>query len=469
MGIQLPRYVSQRRDSYHFQRSIPTRLMHLTSLRFFTMPLGLKVGASERQLYEATDFAQNQFALYCKTLEVSDPNAYADTELNELALKMLRERNASLSEFQQIKVDEFIAAQEELGGYKLQPTATDLASQVIPEIDDVAIKFAAGEPLSLQDKVAKKAYDLLLTPRSKRGRPTLGGLWEDYLSSRGKLESHSYVKKASGRWKRFLSFSGDGYFQEESKGALLDALEDYVQSRRNDGIGESSIRRELAEVVACLNFGAKKHRLTWRVQRPELRQEETKLRHVFTLDEQVAMINFCLSDQPKFGKHSAIISLAFLGGMIPSEIKNIEPTGMFFESETPYVGFSVGGKTAYRRRAVPIVFGVNLLRNHLSDAIKWINETSGSNVSACVNNLIQSITKNSKLTLYSCRHTFRMNATKHSVPVTALNAIGGWKDTYMGSREMLRYGAAALEDSEHIRFLFAESQKIQSHLLEKIA
>jgi hypothetical protein len=58
-----------------------------------------------------------------------------------------------------------------------------------------------------------------------------------------------------------------------------------------------------------------------------------------------------------------------------------------------------------------------------------------------------------------------MNATQANVSVSALNAIGGWSGGYVGSREMLAYGSAALQSTEHLKFLFDESSKIQARLI----
>ena len=117
---------------------------------------------------------------------------------------------------------------------------------------------------------------------------------------------------------------------------------------------------------------------------------------------------------------------------------------------------------------MPIVLGVDTCRLWLESAVKWANETSASNVGACIGSFVKKLTGNSSLSIYSLRHTFKMNATQAEVPVMAMNAIAGWTGGYSGSREMLAYGSAALEGTAQLEYLFKASVKVHKRLMENI-
>ena len=465
MAVKTPKYVSLKRSSFHFQRALPTRLHHLTSERYFTTPLGLKEGANELQLFQAADKANTDFELFCKTLEKSDPNAYDDSEIDALAFQMLKRRGATAGAFERVKLDTDLARKEKILSLQLQAHPADYAALVVPEIDSFIEKSFTGEPFTLNEKVIKRAYDALVQPRSQRLNQTLSGLWSEYLTHRRKDPSDRDVQKATRRWERFLSFVGDGYLVEDSKTVLMDAIDDYVSERRAEGIKEASIHRELAEVVACVNLGAQKRRFSWKLSRPERQVERAKLRDVLTTQEQIELVSYCLSPSPKDAQASVFILLGFLAGVIPTEIQRLESKDVHLSGALPYVTFLEKGKSEYRRRVVPVVMGLETMREHLGSAVDWVNRTSTSNISACVKKLIRRVTGNPTLTIYSLRHTFKMNAVQANIQVTALASIGGWSGGHSGSREMLAYGSAAFESTEHLRFLSGEATKIQARVL----
>ena len=179
-------------------------------------------------------------------------------------------------------------------------------------------------------------------------------------------------------------------------------------------------------------------------------------------------MKYCLNPEEKHGAYAAIVLLGLLGGVIPTEISRISTKNIHLSGEHPYVAFLNKGKTEHRKRVVPIVLGVDTCRLWLESAVKWANETSASNVGACIGSFVKKLTGNSSLSIYSLRHTFKMNATQAEVPVMAMNAIAGWTGGYSGSREMLAYGSAALEGTAQLEYLFKASVKVHKRLMENI-
>ena len=128
--------------------------------------------------------------------------------------------------------------------------------------------------------------------------------------SKGKDPQNIEVKKATRRWERFLAFVGDGYLVEDTQIALLDGLDEYVLQRRTDGVSEATIHRELADVVACINHGAEKRRLTWKLSRPKQRPHDPALRSVLTWTSRSRLVKYCLNSR---SKARAIRCISLLG------------------------------------------------------------------------------------------------------------------------------------------------------------
>ena len=85
MVKNLPKYVSLKRSSYHYQRQIPTRYQHISKSKYFTVPLGLKVGATEVELATAAQQAGDEFGRFCRLLSVSDPVVSERTRYREFS------------------------------------------------------------------------------------------------------------------------------------------------------------------------------------------------------------------------------------------------------------------------------------------------------------------------------------------------------------------------------------------------
>lgn len=465
MPIKLPKYVSLKRSSYHYQRAYPTKLQSIAPSRFYSAALNLKVGASELDIFKAADAINKSFDLYCRTLENSDPNLFDDVEIDTLARKFLRDRNLKEAELANFKVDPLTRAREEFLGEQLQVDAIDIAAGLIPEIDDLSELVYLRREMSLQEKVVAKAHQLLLQPRKAREVLTLSQLWKLYLDNKERAPSQRDVKRITSRWERFLSFCGDGLLNQDSYACLDDALHEYVAARRGEAVTEATIKRELAEVLACLNFGAKKLRLQWRLSQPSFKFHEPAEKPVLTLPEQVALLSYCLNPPKRFGKHAAIAILGMLGGMMVSEIEKLTGSSVQLDGQYPYVTLMTRGKTKARKRVIPVVFGADVLAEYLSDAATWLSETTHDNAGQLVNNMIQKVTGNEKLTMHCCRHTFRMNASRAGVDVTAMNEIGGWTDGARVSQSMLKYGASALQNTDYLAHLFGQSQRIHAEIL----
>lgn len=472
MVKNLPKYVSLKRSSYHYQRQIPTRYQHISKSKYFTFPLGLKVGATEVELATAAQQAGDEFGRFCRLLSASDPAVLRAQDIENSAHLLLKRRGLSQGNLSKVPYDPYL---DEVGNATLglehsnpqfQMLALDYAALEIPEIEEIAFKSAAKQLITPTERIAAKAYKLLVTQRSRKITPTLSSVWKDYVRYK-KLDVQSRVgRKTQVRWDRFIQIIGDRLLSPTLDEQISDALEDYVEHRRDDEVKDQTIQRELAEVLACLRLAATKYRFKWKIVRPALASEEESEKSVLSKEEQKLLVKYCLNPERGRAHQAAILLLALQGGCSASEIARLPEKHIHLHSETPFIAIFTKRKTVHRKRVVPVVLGSNVIRENIEEARKWMQSTTESNWSAVLKDLLRRITKNEALSAYSCRHTFRLNARLSNVSVVAINDIGGWSGQRDMSKQMLQYGSSALEGSDSVRHLYEQSAVIHRHLLD---
>ena len=112
------------------------------------------------------------------------------------------------------------------------------------------------------------------------------------------------------------------------------------------------------------------------------------------------------------------------------------------------------------------MLGVDYLKEHLDEAIRWISRTTDSTPSARIKKMMREYTGDQSLTGHCCRHTFRSNCEASGVPSTVTAAIGGWSGASLGlSDNLLGYGEEGLASSAVVRQLYSSSLQIHRHLL----
>jgi integrase len=472
MAKNLPKYVSLKRSSYHYQRQIPTRYQHITKSKYFTFPLGLKLGATEVELATAAQRAGDEFERFCRLLSVSDPAALSAQDIEHSAHALLKRRGISQSSLEKIPYDPHLdeVGRASLGAKHSNPQfqfdAKDYAALEIPEIEEIAFKSASKQFITPVERIAATAYKLLVTQKNRKINPTLSTAWKDYVRHK-KLDVQSRVgRKTQVRWDRFIQIIGDRLLAPTLDEQINGALQDYVETRRDESVKEQTIQRELAEVLACLRFAAKKHSFKWVILRPELASDEESEKSVLSKVEQALLVKYCLNPERGRAHQAAVLLLALQGGCSASEIARLPDKDIHLDEEIPFIAIFTKTKTTHRKRVVPIVLGLNIIRENIKEARAWMKTTTESNWSAVLKDLLRRITKNQALSAYSCRHTFRLNARLSNVSVVVINDIGGWSGQRDMSKQMLQYGSSALAGSDSVRHLYEQSAVIHRDLLD---
>ncbi len=464
--MKLPKYVRTLKGSLYYQRDYPTRLKHLTSKKTYTSPLRLKANqASDVDVSKAVALATEAYDLHLKLIENSDPESFTKDELSMAATEFLRKRSLTVGQFEYVQQDPSIAAKEQREWRQLQPDTNDHANWSIPEFEEVLMKEQSGQTLTMQDKIIGEAF-FKVQSAAKSKPQTLESLWSHYVQHKGiDLDSRN-GKRSSRHWVHWLTVTGDHVIAPNTIDRIHSGLDSYVEERVAAGIKGSSIQRELNGPIACLRYCSRRFRFGWVIEPPEISQSEKKRKAVMSQETQKELIHKCLLVTGNDAPVAASIILMLQGAMMPSEIGRLDAEDVSLDSSVPHLVIRNDTKTNARKRVVPIVLGVDYLKEHLNDVIGWIRRTTDSTPSARIKKLMREFTGDDTLTGHCCRHTFRVNCEANGVSSSVISAIGGWSGSSVGvSSLMLDYGSEGLASTEVVKGLYKASLEIHSHLL----
>lgn len=471
-----------------FRKSIPTELAITAGRRHFQEYLPIEVSATFEEAFEAAKPARDRYNAYIKSLKNSSIDAFTENEIESLASSFLKKAKLTQGALALHKIGpEFIKRYglegiEETLGRKLNTADIQLLffpgiTSVVARNEEEVRRFQAfrrelgleGKGLfnetlkpqpTIQELAQFRAAEVATNILSKQPR-TLTWWWNDYLDFRGLTDPDKReTKRIQHYWDRFLLRVGDHVVTAESQQVIDDALEEQVQSRlRERSVTVSTIKRELSEVLSALNRMAQKQRPKWpKFVVPETPRYEENEKDPLAVDDQIKLVQHCLSRHDDWV--SAVHLLELQGGMMAQEIKTLKPEDLYLDGNYPHIVIRTG-KTVARPRIVPIVLGLELIKNNILTAIARLDVKEPS---ATPTNRLKKLF-GGKYTSHSLRHTLRINGTAHDVSHLAIQTISGWSDGKM-NKHMLRYGKAGLADSsEVVRATFLASLQIHKHLM----
>ena len=451
--MKLPKYVRARASKYHYQRDYPLRIRELTGKKTFTYPLNLFISsATEMEIKKQALAADEAFDLDVNLITNSDPDIFSLSEVDKAAAELLRKRGLHVGQ---------TSGSATLGGQEVG--AAYFADELFPEIDEISSKLDLGETLTAKQKVIEHAYRKLITKQKEQPK-LLSMLWNEHVKYRNIDITSRDGKKSQRFWDRWISIAGDTVIGPATLGHINDGMDAYVAEREGKVKGQS-IQRELSDVISCLRRASKKYRLGWHIEPPLIKQNEADIRLTFEPSHQIALVTEILNEniKPRYG---VALLLCLQGGMMTSEIRRLETEHLGLDTDIPHLKIVGKTKTKERKRIVPIVLGVDLIKEHLSDTIKWLRSVTESTPSATLKKIIRKVTGNERLVTHSLRHTFRSNAQVAGVDMLSINDIAGWRDKDRGQSEhMFHYGAEGIAQTDRMKKLYEASLKIHSHLL----
>jgi integrase len=453
MAISLPKYIRARRGSYHYQRRYPTKLLHLITQKMFTYPLKLHVDtASELEVQKVTVEAEEAYQRQLSLISNSDPEAMQGTELDKAAADYLRRNNLSVGQFLRVVKNSEISVQEELEQRQLQDDGYNYADE--------------GLPLTAKERVIGAAYMKLINKASAKPK-TLGSLWDEYVEYREIDPQSRNGKKAFKYWARWISLAGDCDISRQTLEHINEGMDAYVSAREGQ-VSSQTLIRELGDVTACLRRASRKHRFGWHIELPEIKKTPVQSRNPLEPQQQIELVSAILSTNSTINPKYGVAMLLYLqGGMMTSEIKRLRDGDIALDADIPHLKIINETKTDDRKRIVPIVLGLGLIKDNLDETIKWLQGCTESAPSATLKKIMRRTINSAKTSPHCLRHSFKINGQNAGVSLLTIASIAGWSDEQRkASKHLLSYGSKGISQSAVVQTLYQESLKIHKHLID---
>ena len=464
---ELPRYVKLKNGiNLSYQRRVSKQLCEATGCsQHYRQSLGLKLGATPTQIHNALSKAHEAYDVHVKMLSNSSPDALDDTELDLAAAALLRRVRRKPSEFAwlQPRVDAIDKASIAVFG-----NDEDIWSLQTEE------KYwkSKGVSLNREQTIQKRAVEKLLQHATHKPK-TIMSLYHAYNEAKGyknpnltKQEKRDKLRSKK-RLGRFVAMLGDRAINNDTPSQLRAALMAY-KNERIAQVTPSSVSRELNDMMAFIKWCRDQYGFDWQVSKPVLGNIASKPRHPLNKEEQQKLVRYCVSTNvPDKDRIACCIALLELqGGMMQSEIKRLEPEGIKLDSAIPYIMITGVTKTNQRKRLVPIVLGLDFIKENFKETHAWVKRVTESSVSRKMRDFLRRVTGNKTVTAHCLRHTLKWNTDLNNVSAYEAASIGGWSGGSIGvSQHMLNYGAEGIEYEGRIKTIQDTSLKIHKHLL----
>lgn len=163
----------------------------------------------------------------------------------------------------------------------------------------------------------------------------------------------------------------------------------------------------------------------------------------------------------------------FQSGGMASEIARLRvEEDLWLGREFPFVAFLVGWnratKNVERMRYIPIVLGLDLIREKLPKAVEILARHSepASKLSDELQTFLQPISLQKHFTSHCLRHAFRLNAQNVLANSMVTMTIAGWSSE-KSNKIAIEYGAEDFSRSESLKALHYEQSRIFAHLTKQ--
>ena len=441
--------------SYRYLRKYPLRLRSTYSnlpLQYSRELPDINDGSTDEQKFSALASAAKHYDLHVKTLTASDPKAFTDTERAMAIEEVLRKKKLRQGEF--IDDDQHI-------------------DSAFPELWSIPSDAERGQvPYTFQESVVIDAYFATKELAEVKLESTFRQAWNSYLKAKLITDvSKGQGKEKQARFERVLAVTGDFIINDKTKREVLQRLQQFINQRAEDGIKAQTIARDLKEAMAAIR-GV--HQLGWadavslnpKRNSLQLPVETAPLKgRVLTLDELDLLVNKAITAPDKW---LVCFLLQLQAGIILSEIARLRlDKDVFLDAPVPHILFRGGDegltKKEARVRVVPIVLGIDQIRQGLPELHKWLNAQSKAN-QRCNDKLRKILNlsgKNPDVKGHSFRHTWVRLASRAEISIRHEQAIGGWSQNDGEMNKMLAvvYDPNGFRDDMDLLEQIYETQK----------
>jgi integrase len=493
-GIESGIGIMTRRASYlkvrpngmmRYCRDYPTKLQKtFTDLpQQFNRELGLHENCSDSDFLKAMGESSRAYDLKVKTLSNSDPEAYTESELKMAVEEVLRQRKvkegglAHVAEQQYQNKAQWEAALE--AGEEV-PSKTDIALEVFPEMDDI-IDDSKRRKLTFKEEVIGHAWKAAQTLPKLTTRQTMREAWKRYALDNNINVSSPSGKSKQQRFERVIKYTGDFIISSETKDEVQDRIQNFITNKRheNPSIKAQSLKRELGEFIAAIRYVP---RIDWgdrlslesRSNNFQIPKETPPLKGKNLSDDELRLFfRTCLTQADS--KWTALLVAAH-AGISGVEIRRLRvDKDLYLNAKYPHIIFRGGdsriAKTDARPRVVPIVIGLEVIKEFLPQTIKWMNSVDPKSPNQILNKRLRKLLgAEPDIKTHMFRHTWLRLSRRARISEDNKHAIAGWEHGDRNNTVMERvYDAQGYtDDPELLKQLYDDQKEIFSRFTQDL-
>ena len=488
--VQKIQYVKRKANKLFFTKRWPKSLANVIGTVGFSAPLG-GIEQTQAEVIAKVSKALKEYDVKVKLATNSNPNDYQDNEIDILVQANLRRLKQVHGLPQFVAPDQHVIDHNSNSFNKLtaediefnpadpQPTRTTKSQEFISNrvglanslvsLDGVLIKQELGQKLTIKDKVAGATWVALQEKAKKKPKMMLYDQWAKYTAFQGLTTSTTNWDKFCGPiiQNRSLNLSLQGH-QDFSR-----ELNQGLNLYRNSRVGVvkiATIKRELNSIRACLKFITLEYQFGWLLEKTRLQKPkagEVKERLPLSMEHQQKLVAYCLSKEHR-DKPQATMALLYLqGGVMPTEVSRMRPEVQIanLTNVAPHLSILGETKTGARRRPVPVVLGLDVVRDNIEKTIAWANIPRATRIGQMKRFLDLATDTKGLYVSHGLRHTFSQNCRLSNCRDDDKCTLGGWT-SYGGASSMSRrYGASGMFDQSNIERLYKVSLDIHRNLL----
>ena len=478
------KYLSERKSGdYRYVRDFPTSLLRTfpDHPKQFSKELHLNSSCTDSELHRAMDEASRQYDLRVKTALNSDPNAFSESELKMAVEEVLRQRKLKPGEYAHVPSTQYSKEEWDRAiqhGASIVPDRHDLAEWAIPEIEDIGDDLNRGKKLNFEQQVYLDAWKSVQELPKFRKKQTMREAWARYVADNNIDITKGDGKHKQQRFDRVIKYTGDFVISQETREEVQDRIQNFIHEKRqeNPNIKAQSIKRELREFIAAIRYVP---RIDWG-ERLQLSGKQNNFQvpretkpvqgRNLTDDELRLFFSTCLTKPDE--KWTALL-LAAHAGLGMREIMRLRiDEDVFLDAKYPHIIFRGGdeekAKVDSRLRVVPIVIGLDVIKEWLPETIKWMNSVDLKSPTSTLNKRLRALLgKEVTVKSHMLRHTWLRLSRRARISEDNKHAIAGWEhgDTNNTVMERVYDRHGYRDDPELLAQLYDDQKEIFSRFI----
>ena len=456
------KHVTQRRNGYYYERHYPTRVLGKAPGKRFSMPLNVKVGASESEIAKAAGVAGEAFEIEVRRLENTDAGVASDAAIDMLVSKLLKSLNLSDLKLSSSNLRAEVSEEGEAAGATAERLVGIYIERNLQRVlgslpDDTEMDRA------IKGRVAER-----LTQRASQTPKRLSQLFKPYCDYRDvKADGSKRYRQKLSNFQRALSFIGDHPLVPSTDKEINRGHKELVESLIARGVKPVSAQKAITMSLGCFRWASDEFEMDWNIRtiRPKASDKaKSKQRKTASKQQMIEVAQACVAADDVVGA----MGLLALHGLLPTEIARIENVDTL-NSKIPNI-LLPEGKTIQRKRAVVICFGLKTIKRHLSDAITYsASKTDNEGGSATLNRRLRKMYPGEdRISWYSTRHGARNLWVMSNANTSLMNAFLGWAGAEGGGMH-LHYGAEGIDSSDFLKALKTAGFKAYKPIRDALA